>query len=225
MRNTVRTSPIRTFPIRTSPIRRVALMAAAVSAALVLAACGNGDGDSGHDGHGSAASSTGTSTGARSHNAQDVAFAQGMIPHHQGALEMAGLAADRASSAQVKSLASRIEKAQDPEIKTMSGWLKAWGEDVPSATSSAMPGMDHSEHSGMPGMMADKDMAELEKASGTGFDTMFLTMMTEHHQGAVTMANTEKSKGSYGPAKDMAGDIVTGQTAEIAEMKKLLGKG
>ncbi|MGW1209768.1 DUF305 domain-containing protein [Streptomyces sp. NPDC002499] len=214
----IRTSPIRTSPIRTSPIRRVALVATAVSAALVLTACGSEDGDSGHDGHGSTASSTGTGagTGARSHNAQDVAFAQGMIPHHQEALEMAALAADRASSAQVKSLASRIEKAQDPEIRTMSGWLKAWGEK---------PGTNHSEHSGMPGMMADQDMNELKKASGSAFDTMFLTMMTEHHQGAVTMANTEKSKGGYGPAKDMAGDIVTGQTAEIAEMKKLLGKG
>jgi uncharacterized protein (DUF305 family) len=199
--------------MRTSPVRRVALVAAAVSAALVLAACGSEDGDSGH---GSTASPTGTDTGARSHNAQDVAFAQGMIPHHQEALEMASLAADRASSAQVKSLASRIEKAQDPEIRTMSGWLKAWGEKS---------GMNHSEHSGMPGMMADQDMTELKKASGSAFDTMFLTMMTEHHQGAVTMANTEKSKGGYGPAKDMAGDIVTGQTAEIAEMKKLLGKG
>ncbi|MFJ4786676.1 DUF305 domain-containing protein [Streptomyces sp. NPDC088794] len=213
MRNTVRTSRIRTSPLRTSPVRRVALVAAAVSTALVLAACGSEDGDSGH---GATASSTGTGTGARSHNAQDVSFAQGMIPHHQEALEMASLAADRASSAQVKSLASRIEKAQDPEIRTMSGWLKAWGEK---------PGMNHSEHSRMPGMMADQDMTELKKASGTAFDTMFLTMMTEHHQGAVTMANTEKSKGGYGPAKDMAGDIVTGQTAEIAEMKKLLGKG
>ncbi|MDH6218788.1 DUF305 domain-containing protein [Streptomyces pseudovenezuelae] len=211
--------------VRTFPIRRVALVAAAVSAALVLAACGSEDGDSGREGHGSTPSSSASSTAAGSHNAQDVVFAQGMIPHHRQALEMAELAAGRASSTQVRDLASRIEKAQDPEIRTMSGWLKAWGEDVPSATSSAMPGMDDSAHSGMPGMMADKDMTELEKASGTGFDTMFLTMMTEHHQGAVEMADTEKDKGGYGPAKDMAGDIVTGQTAEIAEMKKLLGKG
>jgi uncharacterized protein (DUF305 family) len=84
-----------------------------------------------------------------------------------------------------------------------------------------MPGMDHS---GMPGMMDSKDMDKLEKASGTDFDTMFLTMMIEHHKGAVEMATTEKSKGKYGPATTMAGDIITAQTSEIAEMNKLLGK-
>jgi uncharacterized protein (DUF305 family) len=205
---------------RTSMARRTALVAATVTAALVLAACGN-DGDSGsggHDSHTSASSSP--SSSAAAHNPQDVAFAQGMIPHHQQALEMAKLAAGRASSAKVKGLASRIEKAQDPEIRTMSGWLKSWGEDVPSA----MPGMNHSAHSGMTGMMDSKDMDKLEKASGTGFDTMFLTMMIEHHKGAVEMAGTEKAKGAYGPATSMADGIVTAQTAEITEMNKLLGK-
>ena len=64
----------------------------------------------------------------------------------------------------------------------------------------------------------------LEKASGADFDTMFLTMMIEHHKGALEMAGTEKAKGAYGPATAMADDIVTGQTAEITEMNKLLGK-
>ncbi|MGW2717191.1 DUF305 domain-containing protein [Streptomyces sp. NPDC001492] len=205
---------------RTSMARRTALMAATVTAGLVLAACGGSSdsGSSGHDSSGSSSSSPSSSTAA--HNAQDVSFAQGMIPHHQQALEMAKLAAGRASSAKVKDLAARIEKAQDPEIRTMSGWLKSWGQSVPSA----MPGMDHSAHSGMAGMMDSKDMDQLEKASGTEFDTMFLTMMIEHHKGAVQMAGTEKSKGAYAPATTMADAIITGQTAEITEMNKLLGK-
>ncbi|MGW7209684.1 DUF305 domain-containing protein [Streptomyces sp. NPDC054837] len=209
----------------TTRTRRAALMAATVTAALVLAACGGSDSNSGDAGHGSS-HSTSTSPSAdtaAAHNAQDVSFAQGMIPHHRQALEMAQLAADRASSAEVKSLAARIEKAQDPEIKTMSGWLKSWGEEVPEAGAS-MPGMDHGS-SGMPGMMGDGDMEELGKASGKGFDTMFLTMMVEHHEGAIDMAGTEKTKGRYAAATAMADDIITGQTAEISEMNKLLGKG
>jgi uncharacterized protein (DUF305 family) len=205
--------------------RRAALIAATATAALALAACGGGD-SSGHTGHASASSSA-SAPGADAHNALDVAFAQGMIPHHQQALEMAKLAADRASSAQVEDLASRIEKAQDPEIQTMSGWLKSWGKDVPTSNSStgSMPGMDHSAHSGMPGMMDTKDMDKLEKASGKDFDTMFLTMMVEHHKGAVEMATTEKNKGKYAAATSMADDIITTQNAEITEMNKLLGKG
>jgi uncharacterized protein (DUF305 family) len=209
--------------------RHAALTATAVTAALVLAACGNDSGSNGSgSGHSSASSAAGAEADATTgaHNAQDVSFAQGMIPHHQQALQMAKLAADRASSAEVKDLASRIEKAQDPEIKTMSGWLKSWGKDVPSSDSSmeSMPGMDDSAHSGMPGMMDSTHMDKLEKASGKDFDTVFLTMMIDHHKGAVEMATTEKNKGKYEPATSMADNIITAQTAEIAEMNKLLGK-
>ncbi|GGS75250.1 DUF305 domain-containing protein [Streptomyces cinerochromogenes] len=201
--------------------RRAALATVAVTGALVLAACGgDNDGDSGsaHPGHGASATA---SASAGAHNAQDVAFAQGMIPHHQQALEMAELADGRAASAEVKDLASRIEKAQGPEIRTMTGWLKSWGEEVP------MAGMDHSGHagmSGMSGMMGEADMTALKKAHGKDFDTRFLTLMIEHHQGAVTMATTEKGKGRYSAATAMADDIVTAQNAEIKEMKKLLGE-
>ncbi|MFH8772627.1 MULTISPECIES: DUF305 domain-containing protein [unclassified Streptomyces] len=195
--------------------RRAALVAVTGVASVVLAACGGDGGD--HAGHGASAS-TSASVTATAHNAQDVAFAQGMIPHHQQALEMARLADGRASSARVKDLAARIEKAQDPEIRTMTGWLKAWGEQVP------MAGMDHSGHAGMSGMMSDDDMAALEKATGKDFDTKFLSLMVEHHKGAVEMATTEKGKGRYSPAKGMADDIVGAQNAEIEEMKQLLGK-
>ncbi|MFF0225258.1 DUF305 domain-containing protein [Streptomyces sp. NPDC004629] len=202
-----------------TPVRRAALVLAAAGAALVLAACGSdGGGDSGHSGNGATPSASADATAA-SHNAQDVAFAQGMIPHHEQALDMARLAADRASSARVKDLATRIEKAQDPEITTMTGWLRAWGEQVPA------PGMDHTGHSGMAGMMDDKDMTALKKATGQDFDTKFLNMMVEHHKGAVEMATTEKSKGAYGPAKGLADAVVTAQNAEIEEMRQLLGQG
>ncbi|WTO38612.1 DUF305 domain-containing protein [Streptomyces achromogenes] len=202
--------------------RRVALATAAVTSALVLAACGgnsddNGEGGTGHAGHGAFAASATPSAPAGAHNAQDVAFAQGMIPHHQQALQMAELAADRASSARVKDLAARIEKAQDPEIRTLTGWLKAWGEQLP------MAGMDHSGHTGMSGMMSEADMAALKKATGRDFDNRFLSLMTEHHQGAVEMAATEKRKGRSGDAKAMADAIITAQDAEIKEMKQLLG--
>ena len=219
---------------RSTLTRRIAPVVATAAAAFLLAACG-GDGGGGHEGaHGAASASAtdpagpegpaGNEGGEQAHNAQDVAFAQGMIPHHRQALEMARLAADRSASPEVTALAARIEKAQDPEITTMTGWLKTWGEEVPEPTGSG-PGTDHSAHSGMPGMVDGRDMAELEKASGRAFDTKFLTMMVEHHEGAVEMAGTEKAKGRYAPAKALADDIVTAQQAEITEMNRFLGKG
>ncbi|MET7575683.1 DUF305 domain-containing protein [Streptomyces sp. NPDC005492] len=187
--------------------RTVALTVTASVAALTLAACGD-------DGKASGKSGTG------GHNAADVSFSKEMIQHHRQAVEMASLAADRASSNRVKSLATKIRGAQDPEITTMSGWLTSWGEKVPQD----MTGMGHDMSSSTPGMMTGADMGKLEKASGAAFDTMFLNMMVEHHEGAVDMAKTEKADGGYRPATELATDVITAQSAEIEQMNKMLGK-
>ncbi|MFD8147983.1 DUF305 domain-containing protein [Streptomyces sp. NPDC059708] len=210
------------YPKR-SLIRRTTALAAAATAALVLAACGGkSDGAAsvhagGHEASASAAPS-GPARGSGANNAADTAFAQGMIPHHRQAVEMASLAATRAESAQVKALADEIKKAQDPEIKTLSGWLASWGEQVPAAE-----GGGHSGHS-MSGMMTGEEMDQLSKASGKAFDTAFLQLMVKHHEGAVAMAKTEQTGGAYQPAKDMAASIIGSQSAEITRMNGLLGR-
>ncbi|MCD0484186.1 DUF305 domain-containing protein [Streptacidiphilus sp. ASG 303] len=219
--------------------RRAAVSAAAVAAAVVLAACGGNGGSASdaHTGHGSGApspaapSAPASATGA--HNAADTVFAQQMIPHHRQALAMAGLAAARASSPQVKQLAAAIEKAQGPEIATMTGWLAAWGEQVPDAMAGmgSMPGTDHSampgteDTAGMPGMADDADMARLGTLTGRAFDTAFLRMMIAHHAGAVRMAGDEQAGGAYAPARRLAASVATSQTAEITRMKQLLARG
>ncbi|GAA2424758.1 DUF305 domain-containing protein [Streptomyces glaucus] len=207
-----------------SLVRRIAAVTASGAAVLVLAACGgNGDDNSsaaGHGGHNAAASSSASAPASQGrHNAADVAFAEGMIPHHRQAVEMAGLAPERAQSPEVKKLAADIRKAQEPEIKKLSGWLTSWGEEVPTEGA-----MDHSMHGGMEGMMTAEEMTELENASGKAFDTAFLEMMIKHHEGAVEMAETEQADGVHAAARRMAADIIASQSAEIEQMNKLLGK-
>jgi uncharacterized protein (DUF305 family) len=185
---------------------RKSLITAVLAASLfILAACGNED----------------EPDTAGGHNDADVTFAQEMIPHHQQAIEMAELAESRAESEEVKELAADIEAAQGPEIETMSGWLESWGEDVPDE---GMSGMDHGDMSSddMTGMMTDDEMADLEATSGAGFDQMFLTMMIEHHEGAIEMAQTEQSEGEFPEAVAMAEEIEATQAEEIQTMQDLL---
>jgi uncharacterized protein (DUF305 family) len=75
-----------------------------------------------------------------------------------------------------------------------------------------------------PGMMSPEDMLRLKDASGAKFDAKFLSMMIEHHEGAVTMAKEQQAKGTYVPAKTMAGAIIATQTAEINKMRQLADK-
>ncbi|MCB5178364.1 DUF305 domain-containing protein [Streptomyces antimicrobicus] len=209
-----------------SLVRRTALVAATAAAALVLTACGSGadaDRPAGHGSHSAttpAPSASGSASSSAAHNAADTAFAQGMIPHHRQAVEMADLAPSRAASSEVKELAAAIKKAQDPEIKTLTGWLTAWGAPVPAEGAA-----DHSAHgAGGAGMMTAAELEKLKAATGKEFDTAFMELMIKHHEGAVAMARTEKAEGAHADAKAMAEAIITSQSAEIDHMKKLLGK-
>ncbi|WP_034486594.1 DUF305 domain-containing protein [Actinomadura oligospora] len=206
--------------------QHIAAVGMAVLLGLGAAACGGGDDKkdgtmSGHEGMPMPSSSASASAPASQggHNAQDVMFAQMMIPHHRQAVDMAKTVLAKGSDPKVKNLAGRVEKAQAPEIEKMSGWLKGWGESVPAAGGGGdMAGMGH----GMDGMMTEKQMADYNKASGKDLDRMFLTMMIEHHRGAVTMAQAEQKTGSSPEAKALADAIIKAQQAEITEMNGLL---
>ena len=155
-------------------------------------------------------------------NDADVAFAQGMIPHHEGALMMAEMALERATDPRVRDLAERIQAGQDPEIDLMTGWLEEWGEP---AEGNGAGGMDH----GTDGM--DDESGEMDSggtgdmpASGPDFDLMWLQSMIEHHDGAVVMAQIEIDEGVNQEAIDLARLIVETQTDEINEMHQLLNE-
>ncbi len=165
---------------------------------------------SGHDMPGM--SGTSTAPAAATFNDADVMFLQMMYPHHAQAVEMAKLVPTRSQNQQVKDLAAAIEKAQAPEMQQMTTLLADFGKPAPSAT------MSHS----MPGLMTPQQMTELTGLSGAAFDKMWLQMMVEHHQGAITMAGDELKNGTNADAKKMAESIVTTQQAEITTMNGML---
>ena len=189
-----------------------ALLALAV--ALTLAACGSDD-DGGVVGADDGATSS--SVKEVDHNHADVTFAQGMIPHHEQAIEMAEMALEQASAPEVRDLAERIKAAQGPEIETLRGWLEEWGEE--EASDDSMGGMEHGASSGM---MSEDDMSALGELEGAEFEREFLTMMKEHHEGAIAMAETELEDGKFEAALEMAQEIIDTQSAEIEEINELM---
>lgn len=214
--------------MRTSTRLSSAIATTALS--LALAACGGGSGTAGSASSTPASGAT-TGTEAAQHNAADVSFVQAMIIHHQAAIEMARLAPTRASSQQVKDLARKIEAAQTPEIDEMRNWLTTWEAPATASgtMSGSMPGMDRGSprsgsmgSTGPTGMMTDEQMNQLEAATGTNFDRMFLQLMITHHQGAITMARTEQTNGSNPQALALAQSIDTSQSAEVMQMNQML---
>jgi uncharacterized protein (DUF305 family) len=151
--------------------------------------------------------------------AADIRFVQMMIPHHEQALEMAALAPRQAASAKVKALAERIDAAQGAEISRMQSWLRQNGQSEQSPHHGH--GAPAPETMRMPGMATPQQMAQLKAAAGTGFDRLFLTLMITHHQGALTMANEELTKGTAVLIQEMAQEVIVTQTAEINRMRGL----
>ena len=156
---------------------------------------------------------------AGEHNDADVAFSGHMILHHQQAVQMADIAGWQATNAGTKKLATAIKAAQEPEMRQMSAWLTGWGKPVPSPSHGG-----HEMEDSIPGMMTEDEMHAMGQAEGPEFDRMWIQMMIKHHQGAVAMAKTERASGKNSDAIALAKKIETAQTADIANLKRLLGQ-
>ncbi|SIM59765.1 Uncharacterized conserved protein, DUF305 family [Micromonospora cremea] len=147
------------------------------------------------------------------YNNADIRFVTMMIPHHEQALVMARLAADRAANPQLKIIADRILAAQEPEIKTLETWLTDRGLDRNSSG-----GHQHS----MAGMQTAEALELLTAARGAEFDRMFVDMMVEHHQGAIDMAGEVLALGVNVIVNETASSVVVEQGAEINRMRETL---
>jgi len=168
--------------------------------------------------------------------AADVEFMTGMIHHHAQAIEMAQLAPTHGASASIQTLAARIINAQNDEIATMQRWLRDRGQPVPEIhrmddgrVMVHAPGMQHGgdghDHA-MPGMLSDAQIASLRAANGAAFDRLFLTLMIQHHKGAVTMVHDLFATDGAGQDEDVfrfASDVQVDQRTEVARMELMLG--
>lgn len=169
------------------------------------------------------------------HTPADVAFMRDMIHHHAQAVEMTALVPERASRADVHSLARRIEASQADEIALMTRWLEERGEAAPAmeAAHHHHAHHDHHPHHGhgdheaelMPGMLSAAQMARLAAASGEEFDRLFLEFMIFHHEGALVMV--EDLLASEGAAQEteifqFASHVDSDQRVEIDRMRRML---
>lgn len=198
---------------------RLAAAFTAVVAALLLGACSSPAQPAGETTQPTDAPViTGEPAG---YNADDVAFATNMVPHHKQAIELSTLVPERSTNPDVTALASRISAEQQPEINILNVFLVQWNENPELGDDGG-----HGAHGQpMQGMVDDATMAKLESLQGTEFDRLWLESMIGHHQGAVEMAKAEIANGKNVDAISMAKTMVSTQEAEIVQMKQMLEGG
>jgi uncharacterized protein (DUF305 family) len=189
------------------------MRAAGLLLCVASAACGS-----------AAAQAQATPQPAPRHSEADVRFVTGMVGHHAQALEMVALVRERATRADVRLMAERIEVSQRDEIAMMERWLRARGHPVPSADSA------HAHHGGghaqMPGMLTAEEMQRLRAASGAEFDRLFLELMIRHHEGALAMVAElfgTRGGGQESEVFHIASEVDADQRMEIDRMRTMLG--
>ena len=149
----------------------------------------------------------------------ELRFLDAMVPHHQGAVEMAQEVLDKSQRPEMKKLAEDIIAAQNREIEQMKQWRKAW---YPKAGSKPMAW--HAPMNHMMEMSPEQIQAMMMKgdlgAADAEFDLRFLNAMIPHHEGALVMAKDVLSKSKRPEMKKLAQDILNSQQKEIDQMKQ-----
>jgi uncharacterized protein (DUF305 family) len=140
----------------------------------------------------------------------DLQFIDTMIPHHQGAVDMAKMIETRTQNPEMKKFAAQIIADQEKEIAQMKEWREKWFAGAPRAMNMEMPGMKES---------MDMDMPKLSAAKDKEFDLMFIEMMIPHHAGAVTMSREALQKSERSEIKTLANQIIKAQETEIKMME------
>ncbi|MEH2010597.1 DUF305 domain-containing protein [Nostoc sp.] len=149
----------------------------------------------------------------------DLRFIDAMIPHHQGAVEMAKEAQQKSKRPEIKKLAENIIKSQDQEITQMKQWRQAWypkAGDKPMAYDSQMGHMMEMSSDQTKAMMMSQDLG----AADTEFDLRFINAMIPHHEGAVTMAKDVLGKSKRPEIKQLGQEIIKAQNTEIQQMQQ-----
>ena len=198
-------------------LKKFTVLATLLATLSLLVACGNDDDTSAHE--------TATAASGEESNDADVEFATDMIQHHAQALQMVDLTMRSDLDSEVRLLTEDIRAAQAPEIEQMTQWLTSWDQPIPETVrdhANAHGDGDMESGPDMPGMMSDDQMSELEAATGSEFQAMWLEMMVEHHQGAIEMAETEQSDGTFAPAIELAESIESSQEKEIDTIEQLI---
>lgn len=169
----------------------------------------------------------------------EVRYMEGMIDHHQMALDMAEDCLTKVETESFRAVCQGVIDAQTPEIETLRGWLREWYgiEYAPMAMSELMELMDlapdagmemgHGDHTtnpmtDMPMMMGM--MAGLDRVEGAEYEAAWLEAMVDHHDDAVHMSERILERAEHADLRALAQQIIDDQTAEIERMESMLAE-
>jgi uncharacterized protein (DUF305 family) len=133
----------------------------------------------------------------------DAQFIDGMIVHHQGAIDMSEEALEQSERPEIRQMAQTIIADQQREIEQMQQWRGEW-----------FPDLDLTGGTGM--AMGDMSVSDGDQP----YDQRWIAAMIAHHQGALAMARDAQQNAERAEIQQLAGAIITAQEAEIQQLEQ-----
>jgi uncharacterized protein (DUF305 family) len=150
-------------------------------------------------------------------NHVDRDFVALMVPHHQGAIDMAEAELSYGHNEPLRRIAQEITVTQQEEIAAMRLALV-------SAAASPSSGPEEASFLAKNNAAMARMMAGMKIKPSHDVDKDFVALMVPHHQGAIDMAEAELSYGHNEPLRGLAQEIIATQEQQIAAMRRALGQ-
>jgi uncharacterized protein (DUF305 family) len=188
-------------------------MATVVAALGITSGCGN-------SGHGATAAPprpavTYHMASPVAYTAADLTFVDRASVYLDDALMLARQAGTRSADPEIRQLAAGLRTVQQDNVQQLSGWLRQWGKR-PSGL--AVPDASGS----WPGLPTDVQMKRLAQLKPASFDRAFLKLIIADQRGVLAASTLEQEGGAFGPARQLAAQIVASSALAIVRMKQLL---
>ena len=169
----------------------------------------------------------------------ELAYVAGMAQHHAQALVMVRVITHRRGVPyRVTNYAESLAATQANEIKDMRAWLAAWRKDIARTHCSAvLPPMksgskgsmrmgsgsttSHGPHHLMTGMLTPAQMRFLKAQTGMRAARAFVTLMIQHHHGAIDMSGPMAGLDHNAWVRSLALHVTYSQASEIRAMKRM----
>lgn len=133
----------------------------------------------------------------------EIGYINRIVPHHQGALQMAQIIQQKAVNQQLRDDAGMMIQEQQSEIQQLTNYLNStYGQDVAPD----------------PRFVMDPAMVqELRNASPENAEIMFLLMMREHHQSAIDLGQLVADRTDTSLLIDQAAQMIDSQRTQQAQ--------
>lgn len=136
----------------------------------------------------------------------DETFVARMVAHHHLGMTILDDATQHSDGVELRRLAFEMQGYHTSDLEILERRLQDWELSLPEV---------------FPGYVAEERLDELAAMTGTPHDIAWLTVMIEHHEGALRLTKSEIARGDDPELRDLAAAIARLQRAEIKEMTRL----